>query len=668
MNPFDKILIKTPKSSRFDQRNTNKLSIPAGKMVPIWWKDMSPAEQLKMKFSNIVKTAPMVAPIYDRLKLEVFAFFVPYRLIWNHSEDFFNLSTPVADRPSMPQILGYFGPKSKWVNNSPNYDAYGQNGDLMDYLGYPTYQSYIDFYLQEFLSQENVFVPITASASNNTTGHGMPYIYLNGSWNYGNTITVKWWRVGSNFQTHWFSDKTESQSFSGGDDPGTQDVIMSFTMWVYYQILLALGKVDNTSSTTFVTSVFGTVPTEVGLKYSDLNTNGYYIKDTSYIPNEELYQLAYNVTRYSNFDELYDAYKHYLFGSLISFDSAWTNFEFAELFKGNTQGQTLRASLKRCAFPKRVYWRIIQDWFINTNFENYDDYDNYSNSDYSDTLTPKAYHLFERYWENDYFTSAFASTQSGSDVPIPVNGSIKDLRNANALQRVMELVLYSGKRYIDQIRTFFGAKSSDARLDRAEVLGKQDFVFGIDEISQTSQSDRENPLGSFAGRALTAGNGNLFHYKCEEHGMIMIMACIKPLSSYVGVQDRLLFKTSPYDFLIPQFAQVGEQEIYSDELVQKIPTDPLDIGNVFGYQRRYAEYMFKHNEVHGDFAGNMDYWTMARKFQTVPVLNVDFLTMTASDNLNRAFAVPSAKNHYYCYFAFEFKDVNALPRYLNYDL
>ena len=661
MNPFDKILIKTPRSSRFDQKNTNKLSMRAGKLVPIWWKDISPNEQIKLKLSSLVKTAPMVAPIYDRLKLETFAFFVPYRLIWDGAEDFFNLSTPVADRPPMPKILGYFGPKSYWVNNSPNYNVMDQKGELMDYLGYPIFNNYITHYLQYLLDQNNVYEQIT-EYSDQGTYYFMPYMYQGGSLVFHN-ITSPWWSV-DGLSCPWLSDPTTTAAFSFSNKPSDSNFILSFTAWVYVQLLDSLGKIDHTSATTEFETTWTTDPSAIGLIR---NMSSYDHPAT--IDNDALYALALQKLPYSNLSEMKLEYNRYLFDRFITITAVDTYSEFKDFFDQSVTGNTLRSSLERSALTKRAYWRIIADWFVNSNFEDVQTLvDSYANRDYTESVTPDAYHCANRYWENDYFTSAFASTQSGTDVPIPVNGSIKDLRNANSLQRVMELVLYSGRRYIDQIRTFFGAKSSDARLDRAEVLGKSDFVFGIDEITQMSETNAENPLGSFAGRAVTAGSDSMFHYHAEEHGMIMILACIKPLASYIGITDRFYFKDSPYDFLIPQFANVGEQEIYQDELQQKIPTALSDIGVVFGYQRRYSEYMFKHNEVHGDFIDSLDYWTMARKFDRVPVLNKDFLQITDSDNLNRAFAVPSSKNHYYCYFAFDFKDVNALPRYLHYDL
>lgn len=622
MNPFDKILIKTPKTSRFDQRNTNKLSMRAGKLVPIWWKDITPNEQVRLKLSSLVKTAPMVAPIYDRLKLETFAFFVPYRLLGWDSEKFFNLSTPIADRPSMPQVLGYFGPRAAWINQSPHYDVRKQSGELMDYLGYPLYLNYVTHYVDAILSQNvNVFQFSQTPLDQANMLLGLKTKSVNDP-----TYEVNY-------------------DFSVEPEPVNNQVIWSFYAW------LAISYLAN----------------NLGLSLRDILVNGFgeYGITVDFL-NDHIADIGF-----SNESEAYEAYKIYVFDAFLNMyvPSGSFNPDFSNLFANTADGATLRDSLRRSSLPKRSYWRIIADWFVNSNFVDVEDLlSKYVYSDYTSDVTPYAYFCANRYWENDYFTSAFASTQSGQDVPIPVNGNIRDLRNASKLQKVMELVLYNGKRYIDQIFGMFGARSSDTRLDRCEVLGKSDFVFGVEEITQQSASDSENPLGSFAGRAITAGSDGMFNYHAEEHGMIMILACIKPLASYIGVQDRLLFKTSPYDFLIPQFAQVGEQPIFSDELQQQLPSVVSDIGVVFGYQRRYAEYMFKHNEVHADFSTSMDYWTMARKFDTIPTLNSDFLQITDSDNLNRAFAVPSSRNHFYCYFSFEFNDVNSLPRYLNYDL
>ena len=58
---------------------------------------------------------------------------------------------------------------------------------------------------------------------------------------------------------------------------------------------------------------------------------------------------------------------------------------------------------------------------------------------------------------------------------------------------------------------------------------------------------------------------------------------------------------------------------------------------VFGYQDRYDEYRRMESQVAGEFRTTaLDYWHMARKFATEPVLNNSFVV---SNPTKRIFAV-----------------------------
>lgn len=647
MNPFDKILVKTPKFSRYDQHNTNKLTMDIGDLVPIWFKDMTPNESIRLRLRSLVKTTPMLAPIMDRLKLETFAFFVPYRILGWDSEKFFNLSTPVEDRPRIPQLLPYPGTLAPSQQEACYYNAFDLTNRLIDYLGLPNFQQFQDNIWSNLNENHDLFSFSTTENLNLSTSSGRL-----------SDTAFKISRF-NNFIDPARPDEPVAFSFVNSEsaiDNGS--AAWKFYGWLWWQYdKLHPYYVSDTATTPSKAYSIGALMSSFSTQQANIDS---------------FLNIVLPALGYESVEAALTIYRRYIVMVVLSQNGA--AFPSISAFRANTTtGQNLRASMLRSALTKRVYHRIVADWFLNTNIEDYDQYlDDYVYHDYTDQYTSNhpndSFKLRKRCWENDYFTSAFANTQSGTDVPIPVNGSIKDLRNANALQRVMELVLYSGRRYIDQIKTFFGAKSSDARLDRAEVLGKSDFVFGIDEVVQQSESSFESKLGSYAGRGLTAGSDGMFNYKAEEHGMIMILANIKPLVSYMHVTDRFYLKSSPYDFLLPQFAQVGEQPIYMSELYEEIPYSESNICEVFGFQRRYAEYMFKHNEVHGEFLRSLDYWTMARRFDTKPALNSEFIHITKADDYNRVFAVPDGPDHFMCYFVFDFNDVNAIPRYLNYDL
>ena len=65
-----------------------------------------------------------------------------------------------------------------------------------------------------------------------------------------------------------------------------------------------------------------------------------------------------------------------------------------------------------------------------------------------------------------------------------VNGNINDLRTAYRLQRWLENNARAGSRYIEQILSHFGVRSSDARLQRPEYLGGFSTPIIISEVLQ----------------------------------------------------------------------------------------------------------------------------------------------------------------------------------------
>ena len=174
-----------------------------------------------------------------------------------------------------------------------------------------------------------------------------------------------------------------------------------------------------------------------------------------------------------------------------------------------------------------------------------------------------------RAWEKDYFTSALPWAQRGGEVNLPISGelpvngylksdptqnygqvngrtqagtanltmnldnppstpagafdlnlkadlgegvsvTVNDLRRSIKLQEWLEKNARGGARYIEQIFSHFGVKSSDARLQCAEFLGGGKTPVMISEVLQTSGSPApespltETPLGTMAGHALQA--------------------------------------------------------------------------------------------------------------------------------------------------------------------
>lgn len=257
--------------------------------------------------------------------------------------------------------------------------------------------------------------------------------------------------------------------------------------------------------------------------------------------------------------------------------------------------------------------------------------------------------------------------------------TMNELRRSMRVQEWLEKNARGGARYIEQILSHFGVRSSDSRLQRPEYLGGGVQPVVISELLQTSESTSNSPQGTQTGNGVSLGRTNQFKCFFEEHGLVMGIMSIVPNAIYHQGVPRQWLRRDKFDFLWPEFAHLGEQPIYNEELMHLNDTleteAPMNKG-VWGYTPRYAEYRYIPSSVHGDFLSTLDYWTLARTFNgnlgdgttipKVPGLNGDFISVKPSDADN-IFPVQSGNNpnpgrlYVQTYFHLEAK--RPLPKY-----
>lgn len=113
--------------SVFDRSHGWKSTFDSGYLVPFLVDEVLPGDSYKVKFNFLARLSTPIVPTMDNLFLDTFYFFVPYRLLWKHWEQF----NGQQDYPGAS--TDYLVPQT-----SAPADKGFSVGSLEDYFGLPT--------------------------------------------------------------------------------------------------------------------------------------------------------------------------------------------------------------------------------------------------------------------------------------------------------------------------------------------------------------------------------------------------------------------------------------------------------------------------------------------------------------------------------------------------
>lgn len=228
------------------------------------------------------------------------------------------------------------------------------------------------------------------------------------------------------------------------------------------------------------------------------------------------------------------------------------------------------------------------------------------------------------------------------------SGVVADLSNASAIdivklrlafqmQKFKERAARVGNRIKEFYLAHWGVRSSDARLDLPEYLGGSTSQSVFSEVIQTSETTQQSQLGALGGHGVGFNiKKQVKNHYFEEYGFIIGLLNIQPKSAYCQGLHKKWSRESEFDYPLPVFQHVGEQEILNKE----IQANHSDKDGVFGYAPRYAEFKHNQDEFHGDFCGSLNDWHLGRIFEAgvdkEAKLNSEFIKANPSD---RIFAV-----------------------------
>lgn len=590
---------ENPAVSIFDRSCSKSFPVRIGKFYPAKWELLSFGNSHKSKSAHSMRLAPLVAPTFSNMQVQNHSAVIPVRTIMADYETKFNYAIN-RDGSSLPhfKVGDYHNVLSALLKSGVN-----PVGSLLDFLGYPVYADVfksIDW-TQFYMVDSNDLS--TASS----VFDSKPYSYfssalLEGSFEVESSVNYR----GHSFQSYGF---------------------YSFVIWLAVRSYGSLNLPDVSASA--IVSNLRTLYSKIS---KAVNIDGSI--SLGYTPSlDELIEASIFETS----KDAIDQYKLYLFDFVLQ--------SYLDLIEPSEQSFT--------TLPLRAYWRFMYDWNTNGNFTDRDNLlEDYvynfeltvyelTNAINTGSAGPqhfealrKIFTVWNRLWNDDFFTSLLPTSTVDNAVEIPANSTVLDLAKLTAWQKFVMRLSYSS-RYRDVVWNVFKIKPSDARLQQSYPIFRSYENIGIGEVNQTSSSDVSGVLGGFAGRGYSAGRNKGYSIFCEEPCIVIDFVSIMPKAVYADALHPLIHVDDILDFPLPDMDVLGNQPIYAD----LISGNPDDAEVVLGYGRQYQEWLNNYSTVHGDFKTTLDYWMITRRFSDTPVINDDFLRIHPADDLDNIFSL-----------------------------
>lgn len=514
MGIFNKVYGNKPRRNAFNLSFSVKTTMEMGKLYPICIQEMVPGDTFKLGNEVVINLQPMNAPAYINLNWYCYAFFVPYRVLWDKWEEFITKGQDGDTTIELP----------KFERNQYITDSAFRYNTLWDYFGFPVgvvpsgLSAPLDFpwraynlIWNEYFRDENLQDPVGADPADKTVAFNT------------DVLNVNW---GKDYFT---GALPFAQRGSATALPITSDLSKSNDLML--NSLLEVGTYDDGGGS--------------HLGFQQILSKNYLIPGTS--------------------------------GS----------------------GSTVRG--------------------LNEGLDN-----------------------LKVYAGGNSATSESSSKIDLSGTVVSTTADVEDLRMMFAIQRWQEINARGGVRYTEFLRAQYGTSPRDERLQRPEFIGGCKSPIIIQNVLQQSNADnasvsQKTLVGTKYGQGMTADVNNLGTYYASEFGVMMIVAFLRPKTSYMQGINRQWLKNNTFDFFNPLFTSLGEQEVLNEEIFAKSgDSDPLNDKNsnrsIWGYEARYNEMRYNADLVTGKMRPNkqtgvasFDYWHLGRYFDTLPNLNGEFL-------------------------------------------
>lgn len=114
--------------SKFTRPSQHKTTFNTGDLVPIYVDEILPGDTAIMDMAAIIRMSTPIYPVMDNAFCDIYYFFVPNRLVWEHWREFNGQNnTTFWEQPTEYEVPQITSPSGGW-----------EKGTIADYMGIPT--------------------------------------------------------------------------------------------------------------------------------------------------------------------------------------------------------------------------------------------------------------------------------------------------------------------------------------------------------------------------------------------------------------------------------------------------------------------------------------------------------------------------------------------------
>lgn len=117
-----------PGKSAFDLSHVKIFDANIGALIPVYVEDVVPGDVIDLSHVHVIRSQPLVTPIYHKLEVFSHTFFVPYRILFRDWEKFISRGASGDEVVVLPKFAS-----SQFAGNGAEVNRYG----LWDYFGLP---------------------------------------------------------------------------------------------------------------------------------------------------------------------------------------------------------------------------------------------------------------------------------------------------------------------------------------------------------------------------------------------------------------------------------------------------------------------------------------------------------------------------------------------------